>query len=57
MSKKIAATTRIKDSLSCTKLIGRKTKKEEEIRESLIRWHKNSDKRNFFIGEPRRQSF
>ncbi len=28
--------------------------KEKEIRERLEKWHKNSDKRNFFVGEKRK---
>ncbi len=28
--------------------------KEEKLRKDIEKWHKNSDKRNFFIGEKRK---
>lgn len=31
------------------------TKSEQKLRDDLVKWHKNSDKRNFFIGEKRDQ--
>ncbi len=50
-SKTIAASLKIKDGLSREELVGRKTKNETTILKSLTKWHNQSSKRNFFIGE------
>ena len=57
MSGKIKAEIQIKDNLARKRLIGKKSRKEEEIRRDLVRWHKNSNSlaRNIFIGERKEQ--
>ncbi len=54
-SKTIAESLKIKGSLSRDKLVVRKTKKEIEILKSLNKWHNQSRKGNFFIGELKRR--
>lgn len=38
------------------KILGKKTKEEKEVIRLLDRWHKNANKRNFFIGDKRKNN-
>lgn len=42
--------------ISARELKGKKTKKEKEMIRLLTEWHKNANKRNFFIGDKRKNN-